>query len=238
MSNKLRRICSTLICTVVLACGCSGGGSSGTGGQRYEGAVLSRTGAAVANASVTVLETGAVDVTDTNGNFVIDSERVTGDVSLGVDTDGTSFTVSIAGVPEDADTIRLQIEIDEDSGTGSANDVRFERDDNNSSDDDHSGDHSGSGGGDSSSSSSSSGGDDHGGSENSGSGHDGSSSGNDDHGESSSGTHSSSSGHDDGESSSSGSSSSSSGEDDGGHGGHGGSGHDGNESSSSSGNDN
>lgn len=91
----------TLILSVILCIGC-GGGTRGSGGQYYEGFVGDSSGRALSDVSVTILSTGDSAVTDTSGNFTIETEDQAGTVAFLLESPSFSGQVSREIPPDSA----------------------------------------------------------------------------------------------------------------------------------------
>ena len=141
-TKKFLLLCLTVGLLTLLAC--SSGGSSGTGGRRFEGVVISRTGEPLPGVRLSALETGDETVTDERGLFVLDASTSPGDVAVGVDGDGFSATITVNEVPDSAVRIVIEVEVDQDTGAASVVEVEIKTDDDDSSEDED-GDNSGSG---------------------------------------------------------------------------------------------
>ncbi len=146
-----------LCCVLIAPLGCSGGGSSGTGGLRIDGTVLSRQGAApLSGLTVTVSQTGDSAVTDMSGTFSIATSQVVGDAELLIESSTLSSRAQVSGIPSDASVVTVRISVDESTEDAEVEDVQVERRH-------HGGDgNGGSGGSGGSGASGGSGGDDHG----------------------------------------------------------------------------
>lgn len=99
-----------------------GGGSAGTGGQRYEGNLETRSMAKIAGATVTLGATGESTQTDLNGNFVFLTDLAEPQVELFVDGEfeGSAFSsaVLLSGLPPSKDiVVTVQLELDQTSST-------------------------------------------------------------------------------------------------------------------------
>lgn len=105
----MKRMLLTVL--LVLLHGC-GGGSAGTGGQRFDGEVVTRDGAPISNATVTITDTGDSAISDSNGRFSIDTDSVSGAVTFEIVSDDSSATTVVHDIPEDAVEIEVRIEFD------------------------------------------------------------------------------------------------------------------------------
>ncbi len=135
---------------VVMLVSCSGGGSSGTGGRRFEGTLRSFTNAPLSNVTVALGETGDSTVSDTNGTYVLQTDGTPNDVTYLFEGDGFSASVRINVTSQSAAVVVIDFQIDTEKGTATPTKID-EREDSNESDD-----HGSSSGDDDSSSSSSS----------------------------------------------------------------------------------
>lgn len=178
----------------LIVLGCAGGGTAGTGGQRFRGQLTNQNNQPIPGASVVFLQTGDSALTDGQGLFDVQTDLQGGDIQISIEQNASNIRITIPSVSSAATIVEVNIRIDDKNNTGSVQSVKGRDDNGNDVDDRPRGSSSSSSSSGSSSSSSSSGGDD------------------DDDGSSSS---SSSSGDDDGDGSGS-SSSSSSGDDHGG----------------------
>ncbi|MCB0324727.1 MAG: carboxypeptidase regulatory-like domain-containing protein, partial [Bdellovibrionales bacterium] len=108
---------ATLAVLFLLLAGCAGGGSRGTGGFEYRGTLLSRTGAPLVNIEVTIAQTGDSDLTDENGLYEILSDPPTGPVQILLRSEGFSSEVTIPPPTAAAVGLRVDIALDETTGT-------------------------------------------------------------------------------------------------------------------------
>ena len=101
---------SILIAVAVLACG---GGTSGTGGQRFEGSVVTKSATSIPGVAVTLTQSGDSALTDANGQFIIETADVSGDVEVLLEKDQVQARAIAPGVPTDASVVRLSLEFDQ-----------------------------------------------------------------------------------------------------------------------------
>lgn len=107
------RICAInlLLLPLIFAVGC-GGGTSGTGLSNYEGSLKDVSGNPIADAKVTLLESGDTTVTDTNGAFLLQTEPLAEPPTLFIETPaGTDSTVPLHSAAEANDRLHVDIEL-------------------------------------------------------------------------------------------------------------------------------
>ena len=181
----------------LIVLGCAGGGTAGTGGQRFRGQLTNQNNQPVPGASVVFLQTGDSALTDGQGLFDVQTDLQGGDIQVSIEQNTSTIRITIPSVSSAATVVEVNIRIDDNKNTGSVQSVKGRDDNGNDVDDRPRGSSSSSSSSGSGSSSSSSGGDDDGSSSSSsssgdddgnGSGSSSSSSSGDDHGGSSSGS--------------------------------------------------
>ncbi len=114
-SALMRRVLLTLIFAFVLlnVPGCGGGttGTGGTGSTEFSGKLLDEAGAPVSNAVVTIEETGDTAITDTEGNFTVETEVSTSTVTVHVQSDSTDAKTTIDQIPADPKSIAVTLQL-------------------------------------------------------------------------------------------------------------------------------
>lgn len=120
---------SLFLCVVALLPGC-GGGSSGTalGGSgdstRFSGIVLSADGRGLADASVSVQDTGDIAITDEAGAFDLNASFVNGLATLEIETDqGQAASVVVQDAASSPNRVDLSILFNQQRSTAALLDV-------------------------------------------------------------------------------------------------------------------
>jgi len=126
----MKKIFLILLISVSIGCG---GGSAGTGGQRFDGEIVTRDGTPVPNATVTLTNTGDSAVSDANGKYSIDTDSLSGTVTIEVALDNSTATTQVNDIPEDASEIEVRIEFDKDREEAKPTKVEIKRRNNQSS---------------------------------------------------------------------------------------------------------
>ena len=121
----LLSVCSAL--WILLGCG---GGTRGTGGVTFDGKVVVGTSGPVAGAQVTVLNTGDSDITDAEGNFLIQTDEVT-TLQVSVRAGEREGTTTIGDIPEGKSRVTATLVVDE-TGSVQSKDVSIREDDDDS----------------------------------------------------------------------------------------------------------
>lgn len=98
-----------LACSALGACG---GGTSGTGMNAYEGRVTDTSGAPVQGAVLTVESTGDSAVTDSNGDFLVQSTASGPEVVILAETADFSGHVTVRNVIAEHSRVRVNVTID------------------------------------------------------------------------------------------------------------------------------
>jgi hypothetical protein len=98
----------------ILVSGCGGGttGTGGTGNSEFSGKILDISGSPVAQALITLEETGDSAVSDDRGSFLLESKIETDMVTLLVDSKETEAQTVIDEIPAGAQEIDLSLELD------------------------------------------------------------------------------------------------------------------------------
>ena len=107
-----------LLCLTTLLTAC-GGGSTGTGsasGSDLKGKLLSESNEPLAQVAVLVLETGAMDVTDENGDFSMPLDLAQGEtLTLIVNPDNNASEISLGTSPESPSDVSVVLALDRNS---------------------------------------------------------------------------------------------------------------------------
>lgn len=107
---------ATLLLVVCFIIGGCGGGSAGTGTGdstlRIQGTVRDPSGVPVDAATVTVIETGDSDLTNPQGEFVISTTRVEGDITLEFSKDNRAATTTVTA-PGENGTLSIDVKFDD-----------------------------------------------------------------------------------------------------------------------------
>jgi hypothetical protein len=109
----LSLLCFVSFCFLIIGCS-SGGGSSGTGGLRIQGVVVDpQTSKPISKTSVSISQTGDTATTDQNGNFVIDTDPLSGDIELIVENNTATSRTSLKNIPAETESVTCRLEFDE-----------------------------------------------------------------------------------------------------------------------------
>ncbi|MBX7136540.1 MAG: carboxypeptidase-like regulatory domain-containing protein [Oligoflexia bacterium] len=94
--------------------GCGGGtvSTEGLGSTRFEGEVKSLDGASLAGIEVRIQESGAAALTDSEGQFTIETELPGDSATLLISGDNFSSSATIEQIPTGAPVVSLEIEVD------------------------------------------------------------------------------------------------------------------------------
>ena len=125
MFRNCFRLSPSILLILLVAIGC-GGGSKGTGGQGFDGTVVSRQSQPLSGVAVTLLESGDSDVTDSDGRFDIYTEPLSGAVNVDVDTGTFRGQVLIGEVSTRTKNLTVRIQIDETLKTATSEEVARE----------------------------------------------------------------------------------------------------------------
>lgn len=120
----------------VTVVGC-GGGSSGTGGQQYQGTILSRTSQPLPGVKVTIAQSGDNTVTDTNGYYSVITDAGSGSVTYIFEAPGIQIQFTLEGVPGNASVVTVNFVLDEQEQSADPTLVDIDENDSSSSDDDN-----------------------------------------------------------------------------------------------------
>ena len=96
---------------LLMLVGC-GGGSSGTGGQFFDGRVLTQAAQPVAGVEVSIGNTGSAATTDAQGQFSLQTPTLSGDVEVHLSGQGLNTSAIVPGVTETAERITVTIQVD------------------------------------------------------------------------------------------------------------------------------
>ncbi|MDD2941708.1 MAG: hypothetical protein PHC51_01965 [bacterium] len=125
----LRKVPLALILfSLLLICGC-GGGSSGTGGLKHEGILLSLTGEPISGALVSIAESGDSAYTDNDGFYSFESNAHGDTLTYLFDTPSSSYSSTVTNIQPTTSRIIADFQIDEDSSD--IRQTRIEEDDDN-----------------------------------------------------------------------------------------------------------
>ena len=108
-----------LLASLAFSPGCGGGttGTGGTGSSEFRGYILSSTGDPISDATVIIAETGDSGVSGASGEFYIESQVETEtSVTLLVDTESTTASTVIDGLPGTVADVQVDLRLDEKSG--------------------------------------------------------------------------------------------------------------------------
>lgn len=124
---RIRNRCFLVLSLVLLFfSGCAGGGSSGTGGFRtFQGFLVSEAGDPLSGVEVMLEGTADSDITDENGEFLIETETYTEEVVLQFEGEDFSAELAIEEIPQEADTVDMELLFDEGAETVEADEVEF-----------------------------------------------------------------------------------------------------------------
>ena len=144
MDILLASLCLAML-LLLAAGGCAGGGSSGTGTTLVSGSLRSAENAPIAGAQVIIVETGSTVVTDDSGDFSIETEISSNQLTIGVDAEGSSGSVEISDIPDDTVQVSVELEFSPETSALTADKVEFSRrggnnNDNGDDDSDNQGD--------------------------------------------------------------------------------------------------
>lgn len=122
MTSVLKQPLSKIGLTVVvilsligLFVGC-GGGIRGTGGvesTEVSGRLVNLNGTGIEGATIRVLESGDESSTGADGEFIIQTELPSGELSLAVQTANADTTVSLGAVPKTQKSVTVVLELDD-----------------------------------------------------------------------------------------------------------------------------
>lgn len=101
--------------TILILVSCAGGGTSGTGvasARILSGTVTQSEGEPVANAVVTIEETGESDLTDENGRFEIGTDLVADSYNIQIQGENLDTTVAVDTVSSDTQNMQVDIGLD------------------------------------------------------------------------------------------------------------------------------
>ena len=120
---KFHSLVSSLLLTILLSLpGCSGGGTSGTGGEvhgtsskRFFGTVVTSNQEPLANVTVTVEATGDSTETDNAGNFELNSE-VADSAVLVFSADSVEDSLLVEGLSEERSSVEVTVTVDPSTG--------------------------------------------------------------------------------------------------------------------------
>lgn len=108
--------CVVLCASLMSISGCAGGGSEGTGVESeyrsVEGRIVTKEGIPLAQAEVTILETGESSVSDESGDFTIQTSSVSNSLELEVRKGDQSVRTTISSLSNDSQSVQVTIEFD------------------------------------------------------------------------------------------------------------------------------
>jgi len=136
MSMRRRIFIGVVGAAILALCPGCGGGSSGTGGQRYEGQVVVRSGQPAAGVEVRLDATGDRTITSADGSFVIETDRLSGDVPFTITSASVSASTIVRDVPAEASVVSVTFELDEARSSVETTRVEVRRRDDDDNDDD------------------------------------------------------------------------------------------------------
>jgi hypothetical protein len=103
-----RMVALQVIILLMAGLGC-GGGTSGSGVKSFEGKISRRNGASVPNAQISIESTGESSISDSNGNFALQSS-VSGDsVDFTIEAESASQRFSVNGLSDEDVRVALDI---------------------------------------------------------------------------------------------------------------------------------
>lgn len=130
MRNKTFRFILFLL--LVSFCFACGGGSRGTGGTSVYGRISStstrilKNVAELENINVTILETGESDISDSDGNFKINSSQTLSNlITLEFSKNNFLAQTEVANVPVENTEVRVEVEVDQNNNTAELNEVEI-----------------------------------------------------------------------------------------------------------------
>ncbi len=119
------------LCCFLTSCG---GNTQGTGGISIEGRILTTGGTARANVGVTVLETGDSTTTDATGAFAL-TTNLLAEATLLLEDETIQTQVVLTDIPSSTSTVRVSIEVEEESNSGNISEVEIIENNSSSSSD-------------------------------------------------------------------------------------------------------
>lgn len=124
MRSAISSLFLLLIAFSFISCG---GGTSGSGVGVVKGEVREVAGAPIGGATVAVIETGDIAVTNPDGSFEIPTSQPTDRVTLQVSDDIVDVKVPVGDVPSNAQAISIAVVIDRDTNTGAATVIDYSK---------------------------------------------------------------------------------------------------------------
>lgn len=118
----MRALLLILLSMVLISCG---GGSEGTGTRTVAGVVKTINATPVSNARVTILQTGDFSITDSSGNFSIETEQTTGNITLEIVTETFSVEAEVSEIDDAASSVSVEITVDPTSSTAAISDIHI-----------------------------------------------------------------------------------------------------------------
>ena len=112
--------------------GC-GGGSSGTGGQQYQGTVLSRTSQPLPGVRITITQSGDSTVTDANGYYSVVTDTSGGSVTYTFEAPGIQIQFTLEGVSANASVVTVNFILDEQEQSADPSFIDIDEDDGSNS---------------------------------------------------------------------------------------------------------
>ncbi len=96
---KIESLLAAILALIVCLCSGCGGGSKGTGGETFKGALVNNQGAPVPNISVVLPESGDETFTDAQGRFSLHADFSGNSVEVLLEGEDFSVTIYIDDVP-------------------------------------------------------------------------------------------------------------------------------------------
>lgn len=114
MNRVYMQIRSILLLSLLFFASC-GGGTSGSGLKRYEGRIATADNQALSEISVTIENTGDSSVTNSGGEFVIDSQAAGPDVNFLLESPDFISRFVLKDIPEDSSHVTMHVLVDPES---------------------------------------------------------------------------------------------------------------------------
>lgn len=118
----MRALLLIILSMILISCG---GGSEGTGTRTVAGVIKTVNSEPVTDARVTILQTGDFSITDSSGNFSIETEQTTGSLTLEIVTETFSVEAEVSEIEDEASSVSVEITVDPTSSTASISDIHI-----------------------------------------------------------------------------------------------------------------
>ncbi len=128
MTRYLEKVLIILFLLLSMS-GCGGGTSGSDGGTpvKLRGSIQGTTGESVAQALVTILETGDSTLSNDHGEFIFGTVSVSSDITLMIEYQGAEARVLIESIPSEQSLITVELTFDSALGSASITSVSVER---------------------------------------------------------------------------------------------------------------